>query len=194
MTDRQQYTPGPASGAQVRKDGAKWTLILVRELRHSPEKVWQALTDPAHLREWAPFDADGSLGTVGATVKLTTVGAPAPHVTESRVTRADAPKVLVYNWGDSDIRWELEALGGGTRLTLWTSIPRRFIAMGAAGWHICFDVLDRLLSGAPIGRIAGPEAMKVGGWQRLNADYARQFGVETPNAQRRAAQSQRRSQ
>src|SRR5437879_9801644 len=38
MTDRDQYTPGPASGAQVRKDGEKWTLILVRELRHSPEK------------------------------------------------------------------------------------------------------------------------------------------------------------
>ena len=92
MTDREQYAPGPASGAQVRKDGEKWTLILVRELRHSPEKVWQALTDPAHLREWAPFDADGSLGTVGTTVKLTTVGAPTPHVTETTVTRADAPK------------------------------------------------------------------------------------------------------
>jgi hypothetical protein len=38
MTDRDQYTPGPASGAQVRKDGEKWTLILVRQLRHSPEK------------------------------------------------------------------------------------------------------------------------------------------------------------
>ena len=74
MTNREQYTPGPASGAQIRKDGEKWTLILVRELRHSPEKVWQALTDPAHLREWAPFEADGSLGTVGTTVKLTTVG------------------------------------------------------------------------------------------------------------------------
>src|SRR6266566_3399456 len=52
MIDREQYTPGPASGAQVRKDGEKWTLILVRELRHSPEKVWEALTDPAQLREW----------------------------------------------------------------------------------------------------------------------------------------------
>ena len=68
MTDREQYRPGPASGAQVRKDGEKWTLILVRELPHPPEKVWQALTDPAHLREWAPFEADGSLGTVGTTV------------------------------------------------------------------------------------------------------------------------------
>jgi hypothetical protein len=39
--------------------------------------------------------------------------------------------------------------------------------MGAAGWHICFDVLDHALSGTPIGRIVGPEAMKFGGWQRL---------------------------
>ena len=65
MIDRDPYMPGPANVAQVRKDGEKWTLILVRELRHSPEKVWQALTDPAHLREWAPFEADGNLGSVG---------------------------------------------------------------------------------------------------------------------------------
>jgi uncharacterized protein YndB with AHSA1/START domain len=181
MTERDQYTPGPASGAQVRKDGEKWTLILVRELRHSPEKVWQAITDPTHLREWAPFEADGSLGTVGATVKLTTVGAPGPHVTETTVTRADAPKMLEYTWGGNEMRWELEASGGGTRLTLWTSIDRRFISMGAAGWHICLDVLDHLLGGNAIGRIAGPEAMKFGGWQRLNGEYAKQFGVEAPS-------------
>jgi uncharacterized protein YndB with AHSA1/START domain len=184
MTDLEQYTPGPASGAQVKKDGTgkdkdKWTLILVRELRHSPEKVWQALTDPEHLRQWAPFEADGSLGTIGTTVKLTTVAAPRPQVSETRVTRADVPKILEYNWGDHNIRWELAPFGGGTRLTLWTNIDRRFISMGAAGWHICFDVLDRLLSGTPIGRIVGPEAMKFG-WQRLNAEYARQFALETP--------------
>ncbi len=44
MGDREQYIPGPACGAQVIKDGEKWTLILVRELRRPPEKVWQALT------------------------------------------------------------------------------------------------------------------------------------------------------
>ena len=179
MTVREQYSPGPASGAQVQKEGEKWTLVLVRELHHSPENVWQALTDPAHLREWAPFDADRSLGTVGSTVKLTTVGAPTPHVTETIVTRADAPRLLEYNWGGFDMRWRLEALDGGTRLTLWTNIDRRFIAMGAAGWHVCFDVLDRLLAGHPIGRIVGPDAMKFEGWQRLNAEYAQQFGIET---------------
>ena len=175
MNHREQYTPGPAYGAEVRKDGDKWTLVLVRELRHSPESVWQALTDPAQLREWAPFDADASLGTTGATAKLTTVGAPALRVTETKVTLAVAPEVLEYKWGGFDMRWELDAHGGGTRLTLWTNIDRRFISMGAAGWHICLDVLDRLLAGSPVGRIVGPEAMKIDGWQRLNAEYAKQF-------------------
>ncbi|HEX6546445.1 MAG TPA: SRPBCC domain-containing protein [Bryobacteraceae bacterium] len=190
MNDRERYTPGPAGGAEVRKeDGENWTLILVRELRHSPEKVWQALTEPAHLREWAPFDADGNLGAVGNTVKLTTVGAPTPHVTETKVIRADAPEVLEYTWGGNDIRWQLEALNGGTRLTLWTTINRRFVAMGAAGWHVVLDVLDRLLSGQPIGRIAGPETMKLAGWPRLNAEYAEQFGVEALNWSHGTAQS-----
>jgi hypothetical protein len=186
MTNLEHYTPGPASGARVQKgrvqDENMWTLILVRELRHSPEKVWQALTDPAQLREWAPFVVDGSLGTVGATVNLTWVGNPAPI--ETRVTRADAPEVLEYG----DIRWELEAFGSGTRLTLWHNIDRRFISWGAAGWHISFDVLDHLLSGNPIGRIVGADAMKFAGWKRLVAEYAKQFGSEPPGGSPKTAQ------
>ena len=78
------------------------------------------------------------------------------------------------------MRWQLEPLGNGTRLTLWTNIDRRFIAMGAAGWHLCLDVLDHMLSGDPIGRTVGPDAMKFGGWQQLHAKYAKQFDVKNP--------------
>lgn len=178
MGSLEQYIPGPASGAQVRKnEGEKWTLILVRQLRHSREKVWQALTDPVHVREWAPFDVDGSLDTVGKTVKLTWVGNPMPI--DTKVTRVDPPEVLEYG----DIRWELEPSDGGTRLTLWSNIDRRFISWGAAGWHIAFDVLDRLLSGNPIGRLAGADAMKFTAWKRLTAEYAKQFEVESPKWQ-----------
>jgi uncharacterized protein YndB with AHSA1/START domain len=175
MTTREQYTPGPAADARVEKDGETWTLVLVRELHHSPNKVWQALTDPNELRDWAPYDADTNLGTAGTKVKLTTVGAPSPHVVETTVKRADAPKVLEFEWGGGDLRWELQAHGAGTRLTLWAKIDRRYIAMGAAGWHICLDVLDHLLDGDPIGRMAGMEVMKFEGWQRLNAEYGKQF-------------------
>src|SRR6266571_1252313 len=113
MSSREQYAPGAASGAEVRKDGEKWTLVLVRELSHPPAKVWKALTDPEHLREWASFDSDRNLDTVGA-----------------------------------------------------------------ASWHVCFDVLERSLAREPIGRIVGADAMKVDGWQRLHSEYAQQLGVE----------------
>ncbi len=182
MSNLENYVPGPAAGAEVQKDGEAWTLVLVRELRHPPALVWQALTDPAHLSEWAPFNADRNLVAVGP-AKLTTVGTPTPQVTEVTVKRAEAPRLLEYNWGGGDLRWELAPLGRGTRLTLWHSIDRGFIAWGAAGWHICFDVLARLLAGEPIGRIVGAEAMNFGGWQRLVAEYAKQFGVETPGWQ-----------
>src|SRR3954468_23897150 len=169
------------TNAEVQKDGDKWTLVLTRELRHAPEKVWRALTEPAQLREWAPFDADGDLGATGSKVKLTTVGTPTPQVSETTVTRAEAPKLLEYNWGGSDLRWELDSLSdGGTRLTLWHNIDRRFIPWGAAGWHICFDVLERLIAGKPIGRMVGPAVMKFPSWQRLTGEYAKQFGVEMP--------------
>jgi uncharacterized protein YndB with AHSA1/START domain len=179
VTARLQYAPCAASGAEVHKEGEKWTLVLVRDLSHPPAKVWKALTEPQHLREWAPFDSDRTLGAVG-TAMLSTVGAPTPHVSETQVKRADPPKVLEFSWGGQDIRWQLEPQAAGTRLTLWHNIDRRFISMGAAGWHICFDVLEHFLSGTPIGRIVGPEAMQFTGWQRLNAEYAKQFGVESP--------------
>jgi uncharacterized protein YndB with AHSA1/START domain len=181
MSSREHYEPGSARGAEIQKDGDKWTLVLVRDLRHPPEKVWKAITEPEHLREWAPFDADHSLAALG-TVQLSTVGTPTPYVSQTQVKRADAPRTLEYSWGDNDMRWQLEPLdGGGTRLTLWHSIDRGFISMGAAGWHICLDVLDRLLADQPIGRMVGPDAIKFGGWQRLNAEYAKQFGVEAPS-------------
>jgi uncharacterized protein YndB with AHSA1/START domain len=172
------YSPGPATMARVDKSGEKWTLVVTKQLRHAPQVVWTAITDPAQLREWAPFDADGNLAVAGNRVMLTTVGAPGPHITEARVVRADMPHLLEYNWGDFNMRWQLEPVDGGTRLTLWTNIDRRYMAMGAAGWHICFDVLDRMLAGAPIGRTVGPDVMHFEGWQRLHAEYRKQFESE----------------
>src|SRR3954453_6684190 len=176
MGSQAQSAPGSAGGAGVQKNGEKWTLILTRELRHPPEKVWRALTEPGHLREWGPFDAGGSLGSVGSRVKLTWVGTPT--AIETTVTRADAPSVLEFG----DMRFELEALAGGTRLRLWHSIDRRFVAWGAAGWHICFEVLVQVLSGIAVARIAGADAVKSETWQRLKDEYAKQFGVESHNA------------
>jgi uncharacterized protein YndB with AHSA1/START domain len=178
MSSRDAYKPGQPTAKLTSTDGDNWSFVLAKQLRHPPSKVWTALTDPKHLREWAPFDADGHLGTTGRTVKLTTVGTPQPYTSETRITRADEPHVLEYSWGGNQMKWELEDYDGGTRLTLWASIDRRYIAMGAAGWQICLDVLDHHLTGTPLGRIAGPEAMAFGGWQQLHAEYAQRFNQE----------------
>lgn len=155
-----------------------WTLVIERELHHRPAKVWRALTEPAQLREWAPYDSDRNLGIVG-TATLTTVGAPSPHVTEAQITRADPPRALEFTWGGQPVRWELEPVGdGGTRLRLFHSIDRRFIAMGAAGWHVCLDVMNHLLDEDPLGRIVGMDAMKLEGWNQLHNAYIHHLGDE----------------
>lgn len=175
MTARDDFSLGPADNAVVEKDGEKWVLVVRRELRYSPSTVWNALTAPAELSAWAPFDASANLGQAGTVVRLTTVGAPMLDVTETTVERADHPHLLIYSWGGQAMRWELEASQSGTRLTLWTSIDRAYIAMGAAGWHLCFAVMDRFLEGRPVGRIVGRDAMAFTEWQRLHQAYKQQF-------------------
>lgn len=178
--NRSDFQLGPANLARIQKEGDEWALVLTKELRHSPEKVWKALTDPEQIRQWAPYDADRDMGKPGV-VNLTIVGMPDSQTSETPITRAETNRVLEYRWGGNETRWELEATEQGTCLTLWAKIDRKFIAMGAAGWHLCLGVMDQLLAGDPVGRIVGMDALQLEGWQSLQQDYAKQFGVETPN-------------
>jgi uncharacterized protein YndB with AHSA1/START domain len=174
--NRERYQPGPAGEASLHKEGTRWTVVMVRELKHPPEKVWDALTDPAQLREWAPFDAERNLATTGP-MMLTMVGGPTAEVIDGDVKRAVRPRVLEYTWGGDLLRWELEKTATGTRLTLHHTLDEQPMAPKvAAGWHICIDIMDRALDGQAIGRIVAGEARKFG-WERLNAEYAQRFGV-----------------
>ena len=176
----QPYQAGAAGDATVLTDGHRSTLVFVRELRHRPEKVWAALTNPSNLREWAPFDPDRNLGTTGQ-VTLTMAG-PEPEKIECSVTRAEAPRFLEYTWGGDVLHWELEEIATGTRLTLRHTLEdRSWAPRVAAGWHICLDVAERALDGHPIGRIVADAAKRVG-WERLNAEYSQRFGIESPSS------------
>jgi hypothetical protein len=88
------------------------------------------------------------------------------------VTRAEAPTLLEYRWGDDLLRWELEAVDGGTRLTLHHTVQGPdWLSKVAAGWHICLVVAEHLLDGDEIGPIAGQNARNYG-WDDLNDAYA----------------------
>ena len=177
LTTRDSYQPSALARTETRKDGERWTLVFVRDLKHPPGKVWTTLTDPAHVREWAPYDVDRNLGTVGP-IKLTMIGGPTSEVLDGSVRRAEAPKLLEYTWGEDVLRWQLESTTSGTRLTLEHTLEdRNWLPKVAAGWHICLDVAEQALSGHPIGRIVGGEAKRFG-WELLNAKYAEKLGIE----------------
>ena len=173
--NRTAFDPGPLAEATYRADGDRWTLVFVRTLRHSPERVWEALTDPAQLREWAPYDADRDLGSPGEAT-LTMIDGEETQDLPAKVTRAEPPALLEYSWGGDDLRWELAPEPeGGTRLTLRHTLENRdFVPKVAAGWHLCIVVAERLLDGDPVGPIRGQDAMNYG-WQELHDAYAEEL-------------------
>jgi hypothetical protein len=95
--------------------------------------------------------------------------------------RRSAPSRRSCSSTPTNLRWQLEPLGKGTRLTPGTT-SIAVTSRGAPGWHICFDVLDAHLAGEPIGRMVGMQTMKFDGWQRLQKEYAqhRHFLMEVP--------------
>jgi uncharacterized protein YndB with AHSA1/START domain len=166
------FDPGPLADATV--DGP--TLVFVRDLRHPPQKVWTALTDPERLDRWAPFAAARPLDATGDTT-LTMIDGDTRMDMPATVRRAEAPTLLEYTWGDDLLRWELEPTATGTRLTLRHTLAQPdMTAMVAAGWHICLVVAEHLLDGDPIGVIRGSDAMNYG-WEKLRDAYAEKFGI-----------------
>jgi uncharacterized protein YndB with AHSA1/START domain len=59
------YHPSPITEPRRSFTDGRWTIILTRELRHPVKRVWEALTEPGQLRQWAPFTADRDLTTTG---------------------------------------------------------------------------------------------------------------------------------
>jgi uncharacterized protein YndB with AHSA1/START domain len=167
---RTTFEPGPLADVRCQPSGTQWTLVFIRDLRHPPERVWAALTEPGQLSEWAPFLADRGLDRLGD-VTLTMVDGETAEPMAATVRRADRPHLLEYTWGTDLLRWELAETGGGTRLTLRHTVANRLWAPKvAAGWHICLVVAAQLLDGEPIGPIRGQEARKFG-WDKLAEAY-----------------------
>jgi uncharacterized protein YndB with AHSA1/START domain len=170
------FEPGPLADVACRADGDRWTLVFVRDLAHTPEKVWAALTEPEQLRAWSPYTADRNLGSVGDVV-LTMIDGDVTEDLPASVTRAERPRLLEYTWGTDVVCWELVATDSGTRLTLRHTLGERGSApKAAAGWHLCLVVAEQMLDGTPLDPIRGMDAMNYG-WQDLHDAYAEKLDI-----------------
>lgn len=157
----------------------RWQLRFVRVLRHPPEKVWRALTEEAHLAVWFPTTIEGEL-RAGAPLQFRFRGSELPP-TSGEMIVCDPPRVLEFTWGFSgeegdqpeQTRCELMPEGDGCRLTFMTTYDQvGKSARDAAGWHVCFDLLEEHLAGKPVVP-SSPER-----WKPLNRRYAERFGPE----------------
>ena len=174
--NRTTFQPSPLAAVDGLADADRWILVFVRDLRHPPEKVWGALTDPAQLEQWAPYLADRDLDSIGDAT-LTMIDGDTREDVAAVVRRAEPPTLLEYTWGNDVLRWELTGTGTGTRLTLRHTVEDRdWLPKVAAGWHLCLDVAEHLLNGQPVGPIRGQDALNYG-WAELHDAYAERLPV-----------------
>lgn len=151
MTTRDPDTGAPY-GTAARRDG-RVLLRLERRLRHPPERVWRALTDPAELSAWlAAADLEPAAGG-GFELRWLNTGDAEPAVARGTITAFDPPRLLEL---DSDLhgvlRFELAPAPGGTHLVFTgdVEVPEEFVLRVLAGWHVHLDYLDGALGGARV--------------------------------------------
>jgi uncharacterized protein YndB with AHSA1/START domain len=124
------------------------SVVVEREMPHSPEKIWRALTQPHLIEEWLMkndfepvvghrFDLRADWGAVGC-----------------QVLAVEPNKTLSYTWGDHDLKsvvtWSLTPTGTGTRLRMEQTGFRpdqpRYYHGAMAGWPRFFAALEQLLA------------------------------------------------
>jgi uncharacterized protein YndB with AHSA1/START domain len=142
---------------------AKSQFVYVTYIRTTPEKLWQALTDPEFTRQyWAETwqDCDWK---VGSSWKLMI---PDGRVGDAgEVLEIDPPRKLVLSWhnqfmpelreeGISRLTYELEPEGSCVKLTLIHEMDRpdsKLIEATSTGWPMILASLKSLLeTGSPI--------------------------------------------
>jgi uncharacterized protein YndB with AHSA1/START domain len=156
---------------RLEQAGDRWQLHFTRRLPHPPEKVWLALTEPEHLKEWFPNDIEGERKE-GATLRHVFRNDEAPDMTGEMVVY-DPPSILEFTWGEDTLRFELQADGDGTVLELVDVLED--VGKGArdgAGWHVCLDALEQHMRGEP----TRTQDMDV--WRPVHDAYVKSFPPE----------------
>jgi uncharacterized protein YndB with AHSA1/START domain len=164
-----------AADAVLQDEQGRSILRFERPLRHSPERVWEALTERGELSSWhpSPFELERFVG--GAVTYLPVDDAP--EMPPGEVREYDPPRVLAYTWDADLLRWELERRDDGCLLVLTHTFDDRFkAARDAAGWHLCLIALDAALEGRKAPGASDGERIPEG-WPELNSAYERRFGI-----------------
>lgn len=133
------------------------TFVYVTYIRTTPEKLWQALTEPELTRQYWFATVQESEWKVGASWKI--VAPDGMLVDSGEVLEVDSPRRLVLKWrnefkpemkaeGYSRMTYELEPQGEMVKLSVRHEIdvsPSKFIDAVSNGWPLILSSLKSLL-------------------------------------------------
>jgi len=141
----------------VTVDGDRATLTFERRLRHPVERVWAAITEPAHRDVWMGKTVID--GREGGSIETVASGPPVPPDMKrmtGRILVWDPPHVFEHEWHQQIVepgvvRYELAADGTGTLLRM----THRGLGVPNAngfrpGTQAFLDRLQALLDGTPL--------------------------------------------
>ncbi|GAA0649104.1 SRPBCC family protein [Brevundimonas lenta] len=160
MTDTlaPQVRLGSDAGTLNRIEGG-WELRYERRLRHSPERVWKALTTGDGLACWLA-EADIELEP-GGKMELNFHQPDHEFMPDTPEKRRQSNEVLTvrpftlfeHTFGsnpDSVVSWRLEPDGDGTHLTLRHRVPESWAGSRnsvLSGWHYHMEGLEDAIQG-----------------------------------------------
>ena len=133
------------------------TIAFEFDLRHPPEKVWRALTDPTLLAEWL-LPVVGLKLEPGAAFRFETQAYPGwDGIVNCRILEIEPPRKLSYAWTvpflDTVVTFTLTPTASGTHLSIVQSgfEPEQKQEFGGAryGWKMMGGKLVELLERIP---------------------------------------------
>ncbi|GAA4984164.1 hypothetical protein GCM10023205_62680 [Yinghuangia aomiensis] len=159
-------TPTSSHADFLPVDDGQPAVRLRRTYPHPVGRVWEFVSDPAELARWFPSRVAID-PKPGGEVRFS-FDAGMPDST-GEVLAAEAPRHLAFTWGPDELRFDLEAFDGGTRLTLTNVLAEEnTAARNAAGWDVCLDALDAAARGEAYD---GPHAGPTPEWRAYYAGY-----------------------
>lgn len=152
----------------LERDDGKDVVVMRREFVHTPEKLWQLLTQPELLAHWSPIVPNRVLDSAGP---ATSRENPGDDPVDAEVLSVAAPHAVTHRWDTEVLSWEITPSEQGSVLHLRQSVgDPEFVSMMVAGWQVCFGRLAAEEDGVDRERVVGERAMAYG-WKELNEHY-----------------------
>ncbi|MFD0657772.1 SRPBCC family protein [Thermocatellispora tengchongensis] len=154
-------------------------LRMERTLKHPPEKVWRAITEPAELSRWYPLQVAAMDLHVGGTIRFDDGQGT---MVDAVITELDPPHVFAFSErapesmqreSEDLVHFELRPDPAGCLLIFTHVFDDRYGAASyGSGWHTCLAVLEAALDGREA-ELPGPQETF-----DLHESYIKKFALD----------------